>query len=518
MLRFAFTISAQAALEMGAMDWARGLIDHQFANYVRLDGMIHYRGEELAQTARMLTILALYHSYTGDTKLLLTHFPKAQGIAKWLIGRRSLSLGWPRDDPRFGMIPGDDEADNYNRLYYHQDTPLHFFSSNAEAYRAFAEMGDVWQQVGKATGREDIAAHGATLLTLAPLLYRDLHASLNRTVNTTQSPGDRCYAHRVEGNGPATTGQMGCAYRSYPEEFMSGALTEQQADDMYKSGIGLTNCEIGRWMTMGAPAAGTAIFTHVPFGFPFGLLQHDMVERFLLYFFTQSAHGNSRGTWTTPESTSITDRTHSISYSAAGPNNVPLCLKWMLAHEEPETRTQWLAKATPRDWLKSGEAPLVAKKVTTRYGRVSFSIAAPKSSQAAHYTVKANVTLPKSFATNKPAGGLRLRIRAPLEHAGKLNSVTVGGQAWSDFSAGEETVDFSADKLTAALIKNGLPAIVATFAARVPATLRRAKVDMSKKVVLKPVAAAPLTTLFSGSANHEEEDTNTGVVRNQRRL
>ena len=33
------------------------------------------------------------------------------------------------------MLPGDDEADNYNRLYFHKMTPLHFFSSNAEAYR-----------------------------------------------------------------------------------------------------------------------------------------------------------------------------------------------------------------------------------------------------------------------------------------------------------------------------------------------------------------------------------------------
>ena len=27
-----------AALEMGAMKWAKGLVDHQFENYVRLDG------------------------------------------------------------------------------------------------------------------------------------------------------------------------------------------------------------------------------------------------------------------------------------------------------------------------------------------------------------------------------------------------------------------------------------------------------------------------------------------------
>ena len=51
------------------------------------------------------------------------------------------------------------------------------------------------------------------------------------------------------------------------------------------------------------------------------------VEEFLLYFFTQSAHASSRGFWMTPESTSITVRTHNVWYSAAGPNNVPLCIK-----------------------------------------------------------------------------------------------------------------------------------------------------------------------------------------------
>ena len=116
--------------------------------------MIHYRGEEIAQSARMLTILALYYSYSGgDAAFLLSHFDKAQGLAGWLIGRRSLSLGYAVTDPRYGMLPGDDEADNYNRLYYHKSTPLHFFSSVAETYRAFVEIGAVWQDVGQAAGR-----------------------------------------------------------------------------------------------------------------------------------------------------------------------------------------------------------------------------------------------------------------------------------------------------------------------------------------------------------------------------
>ena len=355
---------------------------------------------------------------------------------------------------------GDDEADNYNRLYYHQDVPLHFFSSNAEAYRAFVEMGRVWQAVGKEAGRADVSQHAAQLLELAPVLYTDLHNSLNRTVNTTQSPGDRCYAHRVEGNNAETAGQMGAAYRSYPEVFFSGALTEQQMDDMYKSGAGLTSCEIGRWMCMGSPSAGDAVFTHVPFGFPHGLLQHDMVERFLLYFFTQSAHANTRGTYTTPESSSMMDRGHSISYSAAGVNNVPLCLKWMLVFEEPETRTLWLAKATPRDWLEQGAGAVAVEGATTRYGRVSFALEA-RSSPGAAFAVHGNVTVPASLSKDPPAGGLVLRVRAPLEHAGKLSAVTVGGKPWSAFSAAEETITFGPGTLGGA----GLDSIVATFSA-----------------------------------------------------
>ena len=82
--------------------------------------------------------------------------------------------------------------------------------------------------------------------------------------------------------------------RSYSEMFYSAALTAEQTDAMYAMGLGLTACEAGRFLTMGSPSGGgtgaALIFVHIPQGLPFGLLVHDMVERFLLYFFTQSAH------------------------------------------------------------------------------------------------------------------------------------------------------------------------------------------------------------------------------------
>ena len=90
--------------------------------------------------------------------------------------------------------------------------------------------------------------------------------------------------------------------------------------------------------------------------------------------------------------------------------------------------------------------------------------AVSSSSSSSSYSVAANVTLAPSFgAALKPAGGLVVRIRAPLEHAGKLSSVTVGGKAWAGFDASTETISFKAAELTPSLVATGLPAIVATF-------------------------------------------------------
>lgn len=46
------------------------------------------------------------------------------------------------------------------------------------------------------------------------------------------------------------------------------------------AGLGLTSCEVGRFLTVGSPSGGgdgrALIFVHIPQGLPFGLLQHDV--------------------------------------------------------------------------------------------------------------------------------------------------------------------------------------------------------------------------------------------------
>ena len=142
-------------------------------------------------------------------------------------------------------------------------------------------------------------------------------------------------------------------------------------------------------------------------------------------------------------------------------------------------------QAVVRDWLAPGQTPIEVSRLSTRYGRVGFTLTAPTSS-ASVYAVHANVTLPATFSTHPPAGGIRLRIRAPLAHAGKLSKVTIGGEPWAAFSAAEETIDIAASKITPAMIKNGLANIVATFAGANAVPLRAARVDLSRRVVPVP--------------------------------
>ena len=270
--------------------------------------------------------------------------------------------------------------------------------------------------------------------------------------------------------------------------FYSGVLTKEQVDTIYENGTTSNNTKYGthkalmtlgtlhppslpfphthsttflphhthrygtRPMTLGCCGYNNKQVTFWAYGIPYGLLQHDMIERFLLHYFAMSAHTYTRGTWTAVHPAAKRHTTPSPSplhpdavathpdrdvggtdYVAAGVMTSPTYLKWMLLYEEPDSRTIWLAKALPRDWLAPGTPqPVLVDKATTRYGRVSYRLHARVDTQTKAYTVYANVTLPMSYATKSggPRGGVRLRLRAPLPHAGKLKAVTIGGKSW----------------------------------------------------------------------------------------
>ena len=188
--------------------------------------------------------------------------------------------------------------------------------------------------------------------------------------------------------------------------------------------------------------------TYIAYGMAYGLLCYDMIERFLLHYFAMSAHTYTRGTWTTPEATHPDRDVSSTDYVAAGVLTSTTYLKWMLLFEEPESQTVWVGKATPREWLQVGQTT-AATGLTTRYGRVSLRWGA--SLVKGIYTVHANVTLTQGYA---PTGGVKVRLRTPLEYLGRLTAVTVGGAPWDAIDSGSEAVVFSAAELTPETLRN----------------------------------------------------------------
>lgn len=69
-----------------------------------------------------------------------------------------------------------------------------------------------------------------------------------------------------------------------------------------------------------------------------------------------------------------------------------------------------------------------------------------------------------------------------------MSKVTVGGKAWSAFTAAEETIDFAASTLTAAVIGD-LRNIVAEFGATEAVPLRQARFDPRDRVIPRAPAA-----------------------------
>ena len=48
---------------------------------------------------------------------MLGHFGKARALARWLLYRYEMTLQWPEDDPRHGIIAGGDEGDGFVAHY-----------------------------------------------------------------------------------------------------------------------------------------------------------------------------------------------------------------------------------------------------------------------------------------------------------------------------------------------------------------------------------------------------------------
>ncbi|MGA2500999.1 MAG: hypothetical protein ABSH20_24955, partial [Tepidisphaeraceae bacterium] len=92
-------------------------------------------------------------------------------------------------------------------------------------------------------------------------------------------------------------------------------------------------------------------------------------------------------------------------------------------------RSLWLTKATPRVWLEQGKK-IAVKNAPTYFGPLAYEIV----SDVANGRITASITMP----SHTPPQAVLLRLRHP--QTTPIKSVTVNGQAWSDFDPAREIV------------------------------------------------------------------------------
>jgi len=102
-------------------------------------------------------------------------------------------------------------------------------------------------------------------------------------------------------------------------------------------------------------------------------------------------------------------------------------LRMMLVMEDGDSL--WLAKGTPRAWLKQGRR-IAISHAPTFFGEMGYSII----SDVENGLITAVVDLP----SREPTQSVFLRLRHPTE--AKIRSVRVNGQPWSDFDSARELV------------------------------------------------------------------------------
>lgn len=396
--------SVLACLEWGYFDRARAYLDDYFANFVRADGTLHYRGPEMGKYGVSLTCLGLYFDYTRDASLLLAHRAKIDAIADMLIGRWEKARERAPGDPAYGMIPGYHEAD-INFLtpnVYELDYDRPYLSNTGEAWRGLRDLARAYEAMGQMRSDPGLAGRGRDIGAIATKIFEDARNGVERSWITK---------HGVTGLpiiAGDTTFYWEHPYRARPESYDENRVWSE----LYFGGAATRETVVRLWEIAGARGHTTlGVFNNRKSMVGFlvweeiaGLIQHDMIPEALLTFYAQAIHAHSRGTWTAIECVDM-DRSRGAHspYCLPSQMTVPIAAKWLLVYEDPVSGVITLGRGLPRDCLADGRT-IAASHAPTRRGRLDFTL----TSRLASGEIDADINLPE-----RPGAAIRLRLRAP---------------------------------------------------------------------------------------------------------
>jgi len=425
-----FTVDTASMLEWGMLDVAGRFIDNYFSKFVRDDGSILYRGPETGQYGRMLTVLAQYANYGGDSALLLKLKSRIDGVTNLLLGLRETARKLPKTDPAHGLIAGWSEAD----ACLDPDPPRYmqpYFSNSTEAARGFRDLGRVWVNTGEQTNSARLTSWGRRLIRESDEFQADIQTAISKSLLNVDGEtilpsiaGVKEPFHVVVPRDP--TDPQYRSYRAYMEMMYSGILTKEQVALIVAYRKNHHDTLLGVPTAYGYKTGDLAGF--LSYGHGFGLIEHDMTREALLLLYSVMAHQYTRGTWTAPETRPVFLDDPAAPYCTPAQLVIALLTRWMLVFEDPMSDTLWFGKATPRDWLQDGKK-ISVESVPTKWGRVGSSV----ESHLKEGRITATLTLPAKFEAVT-----KIRLRTPGNLP--LKSVLLDGKPWTNFNPQDETI------------------------------------------------------------------------------
>ncbi|HEV2690280.1 MAG TPA: hypothetical protein VGV35_17100, partial [Bryobacteraceae bacterium] len=410
-----FTSAVYTNLEWGRFEPARQIIDNYFSDFVDAKGMVNMRGPETAQFGMTPSLLARYFHYTRDSALLLKHRAKIEATAAMLGAMHDESLRLPLDDPGHGLIHGWSESDAClapePKTWWQP-----YFANSAFAARGLKDIGLVWPEIAGPV------KHARDWIRRSDVLRDAVVASIEKNLRHDMKPpyigplpGTKLtFRESMEKEQPSP---QQWPHRPYAELLQADMLPPNLANIVIDCMRAYGATTLGVVANVGrARPGGRAILGFISYGYAQMLLRLDRIEEYLLFLYSHRYHDHTPGSWTAGEVAGITGGTALFCIPAQ--QTIPLLVRWMLVLEDSDEDRLYLAKGVPREWVASGKE-IKIEQAPTRWGRVSFQMAAKTSAKA----VSAMVELARPGSPRE----LYVKLRLPLEH--KLRSVAVNGRA-----------------------------------------------------------------------------------------
>jgi hypothetical protein len=413
-----FTSAVYTNLEWGRFDQARGIIDNYFTSFVDTKGVNNMRGPETAQFGLTLFLLARYYQYTGDAALLLKHGEKIQATASLLTDLHDESLRLPPGDIGYGMIHGWCESDSC--LAPNPETWwLPYFSNSAFAARGLKEIASVWRAIHQQRPGANAAAPASDWQRRSAMLREAVVASVRKNIRRDMNPPyigpfpgtTMTFRESLEKERPSP---QQWAHRAYCELLQPDVLPAELANVVIDCMRAYGATTIGVVANVGPARPGwRAILGFISYGYAQMLLRLDRVEEYLLFLYSHGYHDHRRGSWVAGEVSGISGGTALFCIPAQ--QTIPMLVRWMLALEDSDEDRLYLGKGLPHAWVTSGK-PIGIDRAPTRWGRVTFHIAAQPSAKRVRATVE----------LERPGSPRQLHVK--LRIGSRLRNVTVNGR------------------------------------------------------------------------------------------